>query len=95
MDPESNDLIVGGSKRLHFGDHAYVLFPAFSGTSSDPAVCIVGDGGDFRLAAVSVGVGTCTLTITRASDGATADVEVTVTAAPEPEPFEVHLGEAF
>jgi hypothetical protein len=81
MDPESNDLIVGGSKRLHFGDHAYVLFPAFSGTSSDPAVCIVGDGGDFRLAAVSVGVGTCTLSRQEPSHARTIVTTVTVLVA--------------
>lgn len=101
---EDNTIPSGGAKRLHLGSsgdvepHGYVIFPAYSGTSSDPTVVTVGDGGDFRLAAIAVGTAetdrTATITLTRASDGATFAFDVTVLAAAV-EPFTAHLGETF
>jgi len=102
---ESNDLLVSGTgsrKRLHLGTDGetptYVIWPDYTGVSSDPAVAVTGDGGDYRLAAIAVGLGECDLTITRASDGATASVHVTVLDVLPPDPlpsFTVHLGETF
>ena len=101
---EDNTIPSGGRKRLHLGDgtqaepHGYVIYPAFSGVSSDPTVVTVGDGGEFRLAAIAVGTApvdrTATITLTRASDGATFAFGVTVLAAVA-ESFTAHLGETF
>lgn len=105
---ENNTIPSGGRKRLHLGGpegvepHGYVIFPTYSGVSSDPTVATVGDGGDFRLAVIAVGASevdrTTTITITRASDGATFTFDVVVLALVPPEqepPFIVHLGELF
>jgi len=96
-------LASGERRRLILGTPeepgGYVLFPAYSGVSSDPTIVTVGDGGSYRLAAISVGTApvdrVATVTITRASDGALFSFDVTVTAQETGDAFTVFLGETF
>ena len=89
------DLDTSQRAHLLLEDDSFCIWPTYTGASSDPAVAITGDGGDFRLAVLAVGPGTATITVTRASDGETADLVVTVEALPEPGEFAIHLGEPF
>lgn len=76
-------------------DDAFCLWPAYTGVSSDDSVVTVGDGGEYRLAAIAHSEGTATITITRAADGATADLEVTVGNDDPAGPFTIHLGTPY
>lgn len=92
------NLTLGKRALLLLDDDSNVLWPAYIVTSSDPTIVDGGDGGAYRIAAISASLGTATLTITRQSDGATFDLEITVVPVPGPDPqdpFTVHLGAEY